>query len=186
MLRQSIALILTLAAAYLYFRYLDAKLGWLGYGLILLASQLIGRVSSRLIVESFCVVHEAAHYAAYADLSGKHYAFDNHSLRFYLVDGATWISVDDLIPILQPPPESRELRLLGDAYADIPGQGIKGISEAGLMRLVTLRTTHRRVTRDAVRFKAYLEDEALPNLKRLPSSYTAQVATTNREGRCHT
>lgn len=177
MLRQSIALVVTLAAIYIAARYFDVFVGKTGMYVILLSGQLVGWISARIIVGLFSAVHESAHYAAYADLSGTHYAFDNHSLRFYEVDGATWIAADDVISILQPPPDARELRFLGDDHAEIPQQGIKGFSEAGLLRLLGTRTAHRRATRDMVRLKAWLEEEALPNLKRLPSSYTAQVTT---------
>jgi hypothetical protein len=177
MLRQSIALAFTFVAIYIADRYFDGIFGKLGMYAILLSGQLVGWISARIIVEMFSAVHEQAHYDAYADLNGTHYAFDNHSLRFYQVDGVTWVAADDVIPILQPPPDARELRFLGDEHAEIPGQGIKGISEAGLLRLMTTRTAHRRATRDMVRLKAWLEDETLPNLKRLPSSYTAQIAT---------
>jgi hypothetical protein len=180
MLRQFIALIVTLAAIYVAYRYFDIFIGKMGMYLILLSGQLIGWISARLIVKTFSAVHESAHYAAYADLGGTHYAFDNHSLRFYQINDTAWVVADDVIPFLQPPPDARELRFLGQDYAEIPMQGIMGISEAGLMRLLTTRTSHRRATRDMIRFKAWLEKDTLPNLKRMPSSYTAHIATADR------
>lgn len=155
--------------------YLALSLGVGGIFFYQLCSVLFTWYSSRRIIDEVSTVRDLANESVYAEAQGKHYEFDGRRLRFYLVRDKLWVAADDLVALLQPPPDPRELRLLGRHYAELPGQGIKGISEKALLRMAHTRTAHRRATRDAIRFKAWLEKEALPNVKRLPSSFTAQV-----------
>lgn len=104
--------------------------------------------------------------------NGRYYAYENHQVRLHLVDGVIWVPVDDLRLILDPLPDARELGYLAGEHALIPGQTYKGYTEAGLLRLLTTRTGTRRATHDMIRFKHWLETEAFPNLRRLPSSAT--------------
>jgi hypothetical protein len=179
MLRYVIVLTVFVAVAYELYQHLEKVIGASAMISVLLVVPMIAWVGARLIVGSVSATRDIAHRSVDGDAQGSRYVFDNRSLRFYLVNDTAWVAADDIAPILQPPPDGRELRFLGSEYAEIPLQDIMGISEAGLLRLLTTRTSHRRVTRDMVRLKAWLEKETLPNLKRLPSSYTAHIAVAD-------
>lgn len=101
---------------------------------------------------------------------GSYYEFGGVHLRFYLDDEVVWTAADDLVRVVKPAIGEREFGLMGDAYGVIPGQTIKGIREDALLRLLELRTNHRRTDPQMKKFKLWLETQALPNVKRLRSS----------------
>jgi len=143
-----------------------------GHGAIglLLGTGLLGWTGSKLLLEVFPAIREAAHRSVLEPWQGSYFTFNERQLRFFLVDDTIWIAEDDVIAVLEPAPDDRENRFLGAEYARIPGQAIDGYTETGLMRLLHTRTSHRRATHDMIRFKWWLENEALPNVRRLPSS----------------
>ena len=124
-------------------------------------------------------IKRRAHESVHAQWSGRYYTFDERQIRFYLVDDTVWTAAEDLAKLLEPPPGERELRLLGGEHACIPGSSIMACSEAGLMRLLDARTGHRRASYHMIRFKNWLETQAFPNVKRLPSS-AAELIRTDR------
>ncbi len=104
-------------------------------------------------------------------MNGRFYAYDNHRLRLYLIDEVIWIPERDLLAILRPVPDTRELRLLGEDYATVPGQKkMRGFTERAVLRMMALRTGGRFSTHEMIRFKHWLEKEAIPNLRRFPLS----------------
>lgn len=127
---------------------------------------------ARFLVELLPFVKRKAERDAMEKWNGRYYAYGNRQLRLFLVDDVIWIAAADVAPLLDPPPDARELRVLAADYGDVPGQKHKGYTEAGLLRLLTTRTATRRATHDAIRFKLWLEKEAFPNLRRLPASAT--------------
>lgn len=121
-------------------------------------------------------IKRRAHESVHAQWSGRYYTFDERQVRFYLVNDTVWTATADVARILEPPPDERELRLLGAEHACIPGSDVMACSETGLMRLLDARTAHRRASYHMIRFRNWLETQAIPNVKRLPSSATALIS----------
>ncbi|MBI3284288.1 MAG: hypothetical protein HYZ65_05470 [Burkholderiales bacterium] len=122
------------------------------------------------IVDFFPALKRRAEHDALMRWHGRYYSFDGHQLRFYKIEETVWIPQQDLRRILRPAWGERELRLLGADYAAIPETKEMGFTEAGLRQLLASRTAHRRANYQMIRFKRWLDTEALPNVKRLPSS----------------
>lgn len=101
---------------------------------------------------------------------GRFYVFEGCQIRFFLIDETIWIPLSDLNAVLEPRLEERELRLLADAHGLIPEHSLAGVSEDGLMQLLKSRTGHRRASQKMLRFKTWLQNNALPNVRRLPAS----------------
>jgi hypothetical protein len=101
---------------------------------------------------------------------GCYYTFDGAHLRFFLIDETIWLPVSDLKRVIEPALSERELRLLGDEFGEIPGYKLKGISETGLLHVLSCRTEQRFASHTTIRFRNWLLDNALPNVKRLPRS----------------
>ena len=120
-------------------------------------------------------IKRRAHESVHGQWQGRYYTFDERQIRFYLVDDTVWTAMEDVARILEPPPGERELRLLGDEHAPIPGSDVMACSETGLLRLLATRTEHRRASYHMIRFKNWIEKQAFPNVKRLPSSATALI-----------
>lgn len=100
-------------------------------------------------------------------LQGKLYLFDEVRMHLFLVDGEAWIAADGVKAILHP--NEQELLMLGKGYARIPGTKVSGFRESALFQLIAKR--ERTVGgREFSRFDKWLRDDALPNLKRFPSS----------------
>jgi len=127
---------------------------------------------AKYLVEFLPSIKHKAERDAMEVWNGRYYAFDNRQVRLFLVDGVIWVPTADVAALLDPPPDERELRYLGADHGPIPGQKLKGYTEAGLLRLLTTRSSSRRATHDTIRFKHWLEKEAFPNLRRLPASAT--------------
>jgi hypothetical protein len=137
---------------------------------LLAGSALLAWPSARLLVEVLPGLHRSARRSVFKPWQGTYFTFNERQVRFFLVEDTIWIAEADVRAILEPPPDAREERFLGAEYADIPGQKFKGYTESALARLLHTRTSHRRATHDMIRFKRWLEHEALPNVRRLPSS----------------
>ena len=125
---------------------------------------------ARFVIEGMSSLRREAKRAALEEWNGRYYAFGTHQLRLFLIEDVIWIPVVDVAAILAPPPDARELRYLGGEVGSIPGQKLRGYTEAGLLRLLTTRTATRRATHELIRFKHWLETETFPNLRRLPAS----------------
>lgn len=101
-------------------------------------------------------------------LQGKLYMFEQERIHLYLLsDGSAWIAADGVMSLLKP--TSTEIGLLGRGYRIIPGTSTRGFTEAGLLQLLAKRI-RSGAGRDVLRFDQWLRNDALPNLRRLPSS----------------
>ncbi|MES2933579.1 MAG: hypothetical protein V4805_08845 [Pseudomonadota bacterium] len=131
-----------------------------------------GIMFARYIVEIIPSVKYFAEKAATQKWQGKYYVFENCHIRFYLIDQTIWIPLRDLKQLMQPAFNERELRLLGEAHGPIPDpeHDEPGLSEEGLLRLLSNRTEHRRASEQMIRFRNWLLQNALPNVRRLPQS----------------
>ncbi len=129
-----------------------------------------GKLMARYVIEIIPAIKRKAERDVLEPLNGRYYAYDNLRIRLFLIEGVIWVPEQDLAPIIRPLPDSRELRLLGEDYATIPLQKFKGFTERGLLRMMTIRTNTRGASFAMLRFKRWLETEALPNLKRFPVS----------------
>ena len=104
--------------------------------------------------------------------NGRFYVYDNRQIRFCLVGETVWIVEADVRSIIDPPVSDREKRLLGEHYSVIPGLQIHGYSEAGLLRLISVRLIRRGGEAGMKKFMVWLQSESIPNVKRHPSSST--------------
>jgi hypothetical protein len=125
---------------------------------------------ARHLIEIFPSIKYWAEYAVSYRWHGRYYTFENRQIRFYLIDESIWIPVKDLLPIMEPELSERELRLLGEAHGTIPQHNETGVAELGLLRLIASRTEHRRPNSKMIRFRNWLQQNALPNVRRLPES----------------
>lgn len=146
---------------------LDEKYAPIG---LLITSPLWGHLFARDLLAILPAIKYWAEYAALNKWQGKYYVFDGYHLRFYLVDDVVWVPLKDVSELIQPGVAERELRLLGADYATIPEHTMPGITESGLLKLLTARTEHRRADHQMIRLKLWLVSSALPNVKRLPVS----------------
>jgi prophage antirepressor-like protein len=116
-------------------------------------------------------------YLALRGVQGKFYTFEGQPVRLYFVDDDIWVPERDLAAILLPAPGGQELRALGAGYGPIAGQNFNGFSEAALLRMLETRTAGRQPKRHLVRFRHWLQEEALPNVRRLPESASGNAVT---------
>jgi hypothetical protein len=87
-----------------------------------------------------------------------------------MIDEVIWVAIKELHVVIEPGLEPRELRLLGAEYGQIPWQKEIGITEAGLLRVLGLRTERRHASHKMIRFRNWLINNTFPNLHRLPKS----------------
>jgi hypothetical protein len=158
----------TLAAA--LFAYLNGLHPAFAVVLVLACAAILSRLFSPLVMGAFAAIADAGRRSAHQAFQGSYYSYKGRQMRFYLVDATVWLAWADLLPILDPAPGERELRLLGADFGAIPGLKLKGCTEAGILQLLKARTSHRRASRAMIQLKTWLEQEALPNVKRLPQS----------------
>ena len=142
------------------------------FGLIVLIGgvPLLARLFAPIVLKFFSRLVRHARHSAHAKWQGKYYNYDGHQLRFFLVDDTVWLAEEDIAGILSPATTERERRLLGEHYGKVPGQKFQGFTEVGMGRLLGSRTNTRRATREMIRFKAWLDSETYPNIKRVPAS----------------
>jgi hypothetical protein len=122
------------------------------------------------LVEFFPTIKYWAEYGVSYRWHGRFYHFDGRQIRFYLIAEVIWVPLADVKLLMEPPIGERELRLLGHDCAIPLEQKESCLSEAGLLRLLNSRTEHRRASYKMVRFKRWLLQNALPNVKRHPQS----------------
>ena len=143
---------------------------WLGpYGLAFV-SVVWGVTFARYIIVAFSITKYWAKHSVSMPWSGKFYMFEERQIRFYIVDDLIWIPLRDLQPIMEPAFNERELRLLGDAHGQIPHHDELGLSEEGLLHVLLSRTEHRRASSKMIRFRNWLQKNALANVRRFPGS----------------
>lgn len=143
-----------------------------GYGPIGLAivSVVWGILFAPFVIALIPTIWYWARHSVLNQWQGKYYSFESHHIRFYVVDDIIWLPLKDLRMLIVPAFGERELRLLAEECAPIPGHRQIGVTEAGLLRLLATRTEHRRADAQMVRFKLWLITSAFPNIKRLPAS----------------
>jgi hypothetical protein len=125
---------------------------------------------SRDLVDLIPAIKRAGERAALEKWGGRYYVFDGSQIRFCLIDGTVWVVEADVRKFIVPPVTAREKRLLGVHHAIIPGIKQFGYSEHGLLRLLTVRLQRRGGERESIKFLSWLRSEAIPNVKRLPTS----------------
>lgn len=142
------------------------------YGPIGLAAVSVfwGITFARYIIETFSAIKYWGRHSAAMQWSGKFYMFEERQIRFFVIDDAIWIPLRDLQQLMEPAFNERELRLLGAAHGKIPEHDEMGVSEEGLLHLLRSRTGHRRASSKMIRFRNWLQQNALPNVRRLPES----------------
>lgn len=145
------------------------KPGYGGIGIAFTAG-IWGRLFGRDILEFFLLIKYWGERSAVFKWHGSYYSFDGRQIRFFLIDAIVWVPLADIKPLMEPELGERELRLLGEAHALIPGEKIVGVSEFGLMQLLKIRTESRHASYKMIRLKRWLISSALVNVKRLPSS----------------
>jgi hypothetical protein len=137
---------------------------------LLAVSVVWGITFARYIIESFSAIKYWAKHSVSMRWSGKFYMFEERQIRFFVVDDAIWIPLRDLEKLMEPSFHERELRLLGAAHGQIPEHEEIGLSEDGLLKLLQSRTEHRRASSKMIRFRNWLQNNALPNVRRFPES----------------
>ena len=137
---------------------------------LLAASVVWGITFARYVIETFSSIKYWAKHSVSMRWGGKFYMFEERQIRFYVVNDLIWIPLRDLHPLMEPAFNERELRLLGDAHGQIPEHEEIGLSEEGLLRLLLSRTEHRRASSKMIRFRNWLQKNALPNVRRFPES----------------
>lgn len=137
---------------------------------LVVASVAWGVTFARYLIEIFPIIKYWAERSVFHRWQGRFYMFESRQIRFYVVDDVIWIPLKDLNKLIEPGWSERELRLLGDAHGPIPEQTEIGLSEAGLLQLLASRTGHRRASSKMIRFRNWLLQNALPNVRRLPES----------------
>ncbi|MDE2427978.1 MAG: hypothetical protein KGM99_04575 [Burkholderiales bacterium] len=145
----------------------DPRTGAIGLAIVAPAW---GFLFARPVLDFVLSIRHRGEHDALIRWHGRYYSFDGQQLRFYWLDDVVWVPQKDVGKLLSPAWSERELRLLGEHYAQIPGTKEMGFSETGLRKLLLARTEHRRADYQMIRFKRWLETEAFPNVKRLPSS----------------
>lgn len=145
----------------------DPRFGPLG---LLAVSVVWGLTFARYVIDAFSGIKYWAKHSVSMRWSGKFYMFEERQIRFYIVDDLIWIPLRDLQPLMEPVLNERELRLLGDACAQIPQLDELGLSEEGLLHVLRSRTEHRRASSKMIRLRNWLQKNALPNVRRFPES----------------
>ena len=148
-------------------QFFDPRYGPIG---LLAVSVFWGMTFARYVIETFSSIKYWARHSVSMRWGGKFYMFEERQIRFYIVDDLIWIPLRDLQPLMEPAFNERELRLLGDAYAQIPHHDELGLSEEGLLHVLLSRTEHRRASSRMIRFRNWLQKNALPNVRRFPGS----------------
>jgi hypothetical protein len=137
---------------------------------LLAVSVFWGMTFARYVIEGFSAIKYWARHSVAMRWGGKFYMFEERQIRFFVIDDAIWIPIKDLHQLMEPAFNERELRLLGAAHGQIPEHGEIGLSEEGLLRLLQNRTEHRRASSKMIRFRNWLLQHALPNVRRFPES----------------
>jgi hypothetical protein len=125
---------------------------------------------SRDIIDIVPAIAHAARRAVFQRWNGRYYTFNGSQVRFCLVDDTVWIVEEDVRKIITPAVSGREQRLLGADYAKLAATPLRAYSERGLLRLLDSRLKQRACGTDMKKFYLWLQTEAIPNVKRLPTS----------------
>jgi hypothetical protein len=122
------------------------------------------------IVEIIPAINRAARRSALEQWNGRYYTFMGTQIRLCLLDETVWIVEADVRKIISPAVSEREKRLLGADHAPIPGTTLHAYSEHGLVRLMKVRLIRRGGETDMKKFIVWLQNEAIPNVRRFPTS----------------
>lgn len=170
MLRQIIYLLSCVAISYSCYQYFDNLSAGLAPVGLLISAHLLARPMAKMAIGIIPAIRDLAHFSVHHQWQGRYYTFNERQVRFYVADDIVWVAAADIAAIMTPPPQERESRLQGADFGNIPGEKIKGYTEAAVLRMLATRNASRRADREMIRFRNWLEGEAFPNVKRLPSS----------------
>ncbi len=178
MAKNCLFVVLLTIVAYACYRFIgNISPGHAPLGLLLVAPFIAKGLAPIIFAIIARIKHEGER-SAVEKWHGRVYSYDGHQIRLYFEDTVIWVPAADVAFVLLPAPDARELRLLGAGYAVIPDQKkIQGYSDAALLRLLAVRLQRRGGTRELTRFQHWLENQAFPNVRRLPSSASNQVPT---------
>ena len=138
--------------------------------ILVLTSAFWSQLFAKDVIDVFIGIKRRAEHDIFVLWNGRYYEFDGHHVRFYFHDEQIWIPIADLKPLLKPEADERELRLLGSEFLKLPEVRSWAVSETGVGILLKKRTAHRRADYQMIRFKRWLMQQALPNVRRLPHS----------------
>lgn len=169
-MRRYLITVLFAAALVLAFRYLQESGIAYAVILVLVCAPLMARLCAPIFMDMVSQFIGFSERSARGAWQGKYYSFDEQRIRFYTFHESIWIAESDVAGILGQALTERERRQLGDEYGVIPGKRLRGFTEEGLKRLLATRLGDRHATRQMVRFNHWLQSEAFPNVRRLPSS----------------
>jgi hypothetical protein len=125
---------------------------------------------SQDLVNVIPAIKRAGERAPLKKWGGRYYAFDGSQIRLCLIDGTVWIVEADVRKFIVPPVTASEKRRLVAHHAIIPAIRQFGYTELGPLRLLTVRLQRRGGERELIKFLSWLRAEAIPNVKRLPTS----------------
>lgn len=128
------------------------------------------RYFARDLVDIVPAIRRAARRHVHEKWNGRYYTYEGRHVRLCLADGTVWIVEADVRDIIVPAVTGREQRLMGTGFGLIPGTRLNGYSESGLLRLVSVRLLNRGGDAPMKKFFVWLEREAIPNVKRFPTS----------------
>jgi hypothetical protein len=134
---------------------------------ILIFTYLVTRVLSRDLVHFPGWFYRLIVRVQDGKLQGKLYMFDEVRVHLFLIDDEAWIAADAVKALLHP--NDQERMMLGKGYGKIPGTKVAGYREGALFQLIAKRQ-RAGGGRDVTRLEKWLRDDALPNLRRYPSS----------------
>jgi prophage antirepressor-like protein len=127
------------------------------------------RSVGRLLIDLFLAYVRFCRWQAYGKWQGRYFEFQGQQVRICLADEVVWFSEADIFILLDPAPTRLELVALAEQRGTIPGHTLPGITETGALRLLDLRTNHRRTSRDMLLLRRWLTHEVIPNIRRNPS-----------------
>jgi hypothetical protein len=167
LLRATLFLAICIGVSALCFRYFGAIAAAAAPVGLMFAAPFLSKGIARFVIELLPAIARAGRWSAHRHWQGRYYVYGRQPVRFFLIEETVWVAEADLVAVLQPPLQEREMRLLGDEYGMIPGEKLFGATEAGLQRLLAKRTGTRHATSEMLKFKRWLETEALPNVRNL-------------------
>jgi len=165
-------LITIILAAALVLAFLYLKQSGVAYAvvLVLVCAPLMARLCAPIFMDIASKFIRFSERSALDGMQGNYYSFDERRIRFFVVNDTIWVAESDVSGILDPAISERERRQLGRGYGIVPGKRVRGFTEDGIWRWLATRLGDRHATRQIVRFNYWLQSEAFPNVRRLPTS----------------
>ncbi|HEU4852577.1 MAG TPA: hypothetical protein VFT37_10540 [Telluria sp.] len=146
--------------------FLESKAIWIVLGMAVAAG--LSRVFAKQVINLFAAFLRFGRWQHYRKWQGRYFAFQDRQVRICLSDGVVWFSELDINALIEPPPTRLELVALAAERGTIPGHSLRGITEVGALRLLELRTNHRRTSRNMLLLRSWLSNEVIPNIRRNP------------------